>query len=242
MITQSHALLTRYARLTEWSGLSLDQNWLSHQEREECDRWRTPERRQMWLAGRWVAKQLIRQNLPDTSTHAGEITILSTNDQKRSVRPSIQIREQPQTDWCLSITHSQRGVLVALAQGSNIKVGIDICEPHSFPASFQNTWFTPREQAAFAMGIPELVRRTWTAKEAIYKAVNQGEPFAPRQIEISWAASSIVCRYGDYIFGDELVLNTWTVDNQIAVSAVFTGLEKSRDRFQTNPFFQEYSS
>jgi len=228
MVAHSDQLLIQYARLSELPRLAVEQDWLSPPEQDECGRrWRAADRRQMWLAGRWIAKQLIRQNVIGLSTRASDISIQSIDEQGRAARPRVRVGDHSQTEWCLSITHSARGVLVALATAHDTRVGIDLCERRPYPPGFTSTWFTRQEQKRLDPGQQELIGRTWAAKESIYKACNHGEPFAPRRIEVSWDAGSTRCRYGDYVFGNELVLETWTVDNHIAVSAVVTGLEES---------------
>ena len=50
--------------------------------------------------------------------------------------------------------------------------------------SFLATWFTPSEQAWANEAGADVACLVWAAKEAVYKAVNDGEKFAPRKIEI----------------------------------------------------------
>ena len=236
--TTQQPLWLQYSRLCDLPAWDDGLNWLSGPERVECDHWRSPIRRQAWLSGRWIAKQMVCQRWSLDSESMPDISIRSIDQNGQAVRPSIEIQGVPETAYCLSITHTEKAVLVALSNTSATRVGIDLCDQKDLPDSFAQTWFTPleRQQLDSLAADPDAypheavvektrlrtnwITKTWATKESIYKAYNRGEPFAPLQIEVFWDAKTPVCRYGDHLFGDELQLTTWNVDNHIAVSAV----------------------
>ncbi len=87
--------------------------------------------------------------------------------------------------WSLSIAHTRRGALAALGCLPGVSLGIDLVEPRQYGSGFADVWFTPAERrwlpAAGSRGQAIL----WAIKEAAYKAVNAGESFDPRLIEIA---------------------------------------------------------
>jgi len=201
-----------------------DLQWLNAEELQELTHWHHQERRQAWLDGRWVSKILICECLGDSGEIAGfeEIGICSLNERGRAVRPQIHLRGRAKT-WALSITHTSRGVLVAFSREPGRCLGVDLCPQQSLSQHFIQTWFTPDEQDQLGAAPPRDACRVWAAKESIYKAFNRGESFAPRCIEVFWNNDAPTCRYNNYRFGDELQLESWAVDNQVAVSAEIAG-------------------
>ena len=88
-----------------------------------------------------------------------------------------------------------------------------------FSDGFVGLWFTPLEQCWFhETQSPGIASFIWAAKEALYKACNQGESFAPRDVEVlpdgrcSYRQSPLPsCR-----------LQSWTADGHLAVLAAVT--------------------
>ena len=158
-------------------------DWLHPRERDALRRYCDSEAREAWLAGRIVSKQLIQQAVPETCDPRN-IEIRSRDRDGRHVRPRIRIAGRP-APWCLSISHSLRSVLAALSLDHHLRVGVDVTPIDDRPAGFLRLWFTEREQERLQTLGPRDIARYWAAKEAVYKALNDGGSFAPRQIEIA---------------------------------------------------------
>ncbi|MBI84182.1 MAG: hypothetical protein CMJ81_13355 [Planctomycetaceae bacterium] len=202
-------------------------DWLSYWERIELGRFSHRGRRRAWLAGRWVSKQLIRENHPEFVEGLRCFSIRSMDEQFRPTRPKICLKQR-ELPYTLSITHSDTNFLVALSTSAETKVGVDLCHLAPLPASFLTNWFTDSERERIDQISDGEEQRTkevcrlWAAKEAIYKACNRGESFAPRQVEVSWNTGPWTCRYYDNVWKDELRLKTWEVDGHVAVTATLS--------------------
>lgn len=95
-------------------------------------------------------------------------------------------------DGRLSIAHSGRAILVALAGSDDLDVGVDLVGPVQCGRGFAATWFTPRERRWLTE--PQLWPVAWAIKEAAYKAANRGEPFRPQAFEVvPSAAGGFAC-------------------------------------------------
>jgi len=170
-------------------------DWLGPQERRELDRLRDTGRRQQWLAGRRLSKRLI-EPLVDVDRVA-DIQILTRDGRGRGVRPRIVV-DSRELQWTLSISHADRGVLVAVAPTNEISLGVDLAGEVPRGAAFARLWFTALERCWLNgdRGFPRRPRVLWALKEAVYKAANGGEPWNPRQIEVlSLASGGSRCMY-----------------------------------------------
>ncbi len=190
---------------------------LSDRERAELAAWHDPDRRRSWLAGRLLAKQLVRETWSAAPADSA-IEILSLNDQRRGRRPRV-VCDGQQMPWSLSISHTQRGVLVALSTAPSVAVGVDLAARQDVSAGFVRLWFTPAEQRWLAESTDAHAAATiWAAKEALFKACNRGEGFAPRMIEVLPGGR---CSYQQISLPG--CLRFWSVDKQIAVLATVKG-------------------
>ena len=158
-----------------------------------------------------LAKQWIAARLADDSPLA-EIEISSRG---ATGRPRIWCKgaEQP---WSLSISHTEQGVLVALGEQATTSVGVDLtrCEP--LAESLVRLWFTSNEiDWLRKISTPNMSCFLWAAKEALYKACNDGESFDPRQVEVLPQAG---CRYRGVLLED-CRLQSWSIDGHIAAMA-----------------------
>jgi len=177
-----HALDRRCDR---GAGLS----WLTPGERETYFGFRDASRRQAWLLGRVLAKELVLATAlgtPLTTTQAARLEIWSRDGLGRSLAPRVFLdgRAQP---WSLSISHSDVSVLVALSCDGSAWVGVDLVPPGALGANRLDPWLTPREREWLST-VPEGERRAgasivWAIKEATYKAIGGGARFVPRRVE-----------------------------------------------------------
>jgi phosphopantetheinyl transferase len=192
-------------------------SWLSPRERSEFAVWRDSRRRRAWLMGRMLGKQLVAANLAD-ALPSMSIEILSLTGAGRGTRPRIWCDGVEQS-WSLSVSHTHRGVLAALCMKEGISIGVDVVAAKTFSDGFVQLWFTPAEQAWFRDAqCSQIACFIWAAKEALYKACNDGESFAPRNIEVLPDGQ---CSYRQVPLQDH-GLQSWSIDGQIAVMATAT--------------------
>lgn len=177
----------RYATRTEL-GRAVHQrptaDWLSDAECAELAQLRHPERREAWLAGRLLSKQLIAAESGTAESDGRSIEVRSRDVHGKGTRPTISIGGSLREDWSLSISHSDTAVFVVLSTAANLSVGIDLAPMTTYPSGFLKVWFTPREQQQVRTAGSRRAAEVWAVKEAVYKASNRGETFAPRRIEV----------------------------------------------------------
>jgi 4'-phosphopantetheinyl transferase EntD len=160
--------------------------WLSERELAELARWRDSARRAQWLAGRALAKQLVADALADQRVSITQIEIASRPDTPHSGRPRVLLSGHVQP-WSLSLAHTDAATFAALCVTAGCSVGVDLVSLPAAPQAALTCWFTRAEQRFVAAGgSPAFL---WAAKEAVYKAANHGEPFAPRDIQVTVTAS-----------------------------------------------------
>ncbi len=172
----------------------LGPDWLSRAEHAELAHWRDPSRRKAWQASRFMAKRMILDRLAGATWHAREIEILARDGRGRPTRPQIVLgrRRMP---WSLSISHTSERVWVALSTAGGVSLGADLTPLERYGEGFVRTWFTPAEQAALRSAPPESAATFWAVKEAVYKACNVGEKFAPARIEVRQTVQGLRCTY-----------------------------------------------
>ncbi len=196
------------------------EHWLSPSEHAMFDRLRHPNRRAGWLAGRVLAKQVLLRRLgpcgQDVCRAApARIAITTIGPSGSQVAPEIRLDGQP-VPWSLSISHTDRGVLVVLAATKDDRIGVDLVAPSNYGAGFCELWFTDGERRWIGPGRPPLrVATLWAIKEATYKACHRGEPFDPRRIEVLPGPPG---RYRLRFDRTAIVrfVRTWQLDRQVA--------------------------
>jgi len=167
--------------------------WFSESEWAVYPGFRDKTRREEWLLGRFLAKQLILEHLDagagageplSLSVHPAEIQVYSRSGMGRSTPPRVFINGRL-LNWSLSIAHSKQSVLVALSKKPGTAIGADIEFLCPQTPGFSAIWLTPAEQTwVHNQGKPHLVSMLWAVKEAAYKAININREFIPRQIEV----------------------------------------------------------
>lgn len=162
--------------------------WLTPAEQRERDRFRDDRRRQAWLAGRWLAKGLIAEVVPQAAgAELVEIEILSRRADGKADRPRPALQGQ-RLEPSLSISHEANGVLAVLAASDaarGVLIGCDLVAPAAMPARFCQVWFGEEERHWLAGHRPEMASLAWGVKEAVYKAGNRGESFVPRHVSLA---------------------------------------------------------
>lgn len=162
--------------------------WLAEAELAELARWRAPQRRVQYLAGRLAAKQLVRGLLGRANVALSSIEICSRDARGRGVRPALRIAGQP-GPWILSLAHTARGALAATTLRPDQSIGVDLVPRDLDAERLARNWFTPSELRWLSKGQGYGPAAVWAAKEAAYKAAGCGEPFRPRRIQIYPLAS-----------------------------------------------------
>jgi 4'-phosphopantetheinyl transferase EntD len=215
-------LARRYAAMRDFDESQLRdvEASLGVRERLELDLWRDQSRRNAWLLGRWVSRQLIAEEYGDSTASA--IEILSRDAQGRVNRPRIWQGQQEQP-WSLSISHTSRGAMAVLCMEAGTSVGVDLLPPEPLSDAFLRLWFTQAEQGwCRDSGGTKTASFIWAAKEAVYKAVNQGESFAPRDVEIHADGS---CRYRQVPLRHCRLERQWVDEQAAAIAILRTDLQ-----------------
>jgi phosphopantetheinyl transferase len=220
-----NAICIRYVRLSELP-LSSDSlpRWLSADERATYSSMRSPERGATWLAGRILAKRLLIEcaktaGHPLAACRADELHIESRSmNPGHGERPTLFVDGLSQS-CAISITHSSRGVLAAVGLDATLSLGVDLAEPTDAQQALQWT-FTAGERAWLASGSHNGDRpeQLWALKEALYKACQGGEGFAPQKIEV---VPGQLPSYPNLDLTKNLrSLQSWRVDRHLAALAV----------------------
>lgn len=171
---------------------------LSASEQAELNRYKNRQRRQDWLRGRFVAKQLISETCFDSQMSWESISILSQNEQQESVAPTVLIdgMEQPGS---LSISHTKRGAWAGICLDQYLRLGVDLAVIEQFSDAFVKTWMTQAEQELIQDNLAkrnETIAIIWAIKEATYKACNTGEAYQPHRCHVSQRdGAKFECRY-----------------------------------------------
>ena len=207
VVYRSHAALA-------CAGRDALESHLSQRERAELLTWRDAGRRRAWLCARVAAKRLIAEHWPGELAVA-HLEILSRDEQGRPNRPQVFLKSRPLA-CSLAISHTERGVLVGLADGWSTRVGVDLAQCGWPRDGFARLWLTSGERAwVDGSASADIASFVWAAKEALYKACHSGESFAPAAFEILPTGGASY--RGNPI--DGLTLRSWTVDGQVAVMA-----------------------
>lgn len=159
---------------------------LSTSEAATYARLALPKRRGDWLLGRYTAKQLVQQALAQAGQTVAlpEIEIVADADGAPAAW-----RSGARLPLCLSISHSHNSAFCALIEthdpGARVGADLELVEPRD-PA-FVADFFTAREQAQIAAAPPALrdtlITATWSAKEAVLKALREGLRIDTRRVE-----------------------------------------------------------
>lgn len=223
-VVARHALFSELQR--EWS--EAWSVWLTADEQEHLAQLHHPARRRAWLGGRLLTKQLILDSVGDMLPSM--IQVYSRDGLGRATRPRVLVEGQLQ-DWSLSIAHSDRSVLVAMALTPGYHVGVDLVPLRPLGDGFAALWLTSREQAQVRRGgsraEPHLAATLWAMKEAFYKATNTGERFAPRRIEAlpdAWGRWNVWANGGETFHSRQVVVR----DTPREVAVILTAGEGRR--------------
>ena len=191
---------------------------LSQNEWKEYHHWKAENRKKQWLAGRHLCKLLIQEKAADHPLPLNQIEILSRNDAGQSVRPEVTINgiKKP---WSLSISHTHKDVWAVLSLKMGTRIGIDLVPTVLSECQYLLQWFSKRGKERLQFQADEEIVLHWAHKEAIYKAVNNGESFSPLKIEIIKSSTGL----NQYIVSGENITHRCRVQSRI-----------QKKRFQNN--------
>jgi 4'-phosphopantetheinyl transferase EntD len=168
-----------------------------------------------------VAKKLALETLGEV--RLADLEIESRDSAGRSIRPRACWSGRP-LSWVISIAHSDRAVLAAVAPPS-VAVGVDLTPAEQrFERGFAECWFTAEERAGFDGDNDSTVLLAWAIKEATYKAINCGERFEPRRFHVERRTGGAwTCRPMDGYGDGHCRTTTWSTScGEFAVLAIRT--------------------
>ena len=179
-----------------WTGLSVHltrrgaasqlpsplESWLTPCELDELSLFRAPSRRGDWISGRWCAKQLLHQTTIEDVGSYKQWQILSRQSMTRGCPPAV-FRNGIKQSKTLSLAHCD-SITIAVAADHHVgRIGVDAVNRTRLPGSFATTWFSSRERSLL-QGSRWTAAAAWAAKEAVFKACNDGESFRPGRLRI----------------------------------------------------------
>jgi hypothetical protein len=183
---------------------------------------RAPQRRATFLAGRIAAKRLLMESMPDTGTHFASLRPADMHietragDAARGQRPAVLLMGRP-SPLAMSIAHTARGVLVAMANEPDVTPGVDLVDDQRRLHHLE--WcFAASERRWVAATAGRGAGQLWAMKEALYKASHDGEGFAPGQIDVAHAGGPLYPGLSSRRVVRSLQI--WRVDGHFAALAV----------------------
>lgn len=208
-------------------------NWLSEREIQRVEQLRFPKRRNEWLRGRWMAKQLLLRSDPQfAGLPPNRITIANQPEGA----PHVFLEAIP-VEGSLSISHREERVAVAWLPGDRAAVGVDIewIEPRA-PAFLEDFFSDMEKYSALAVPPnrqPMQITLLWSAKEAALKALRLGLRVDSRSVEIvssncepadTWQE----LRFSSVMLKDHALLGRWIMSGAyILTQAVLLPVKES---------------
>jgi 4'-phosphopantetheinyl transferase len=169
---------------------------LTDEEARQYRGFLSPRRRRDWLLGRWTSKRLIQAHVMANDGFVPPLNYFSIAYEPSgapyvvSQHPALRGEgENGRLPVALAISHSNGYAFCALAANRSGKtcLGADIELAESRPASFAEEFFSDGEQAHLN-AVPAsqrelLTTATWSAKEAVLKAMQLGLRVDTRGVE-----------------------------------------------------------
>lgn len=214
----------RYATLTELGVQSpaTAVNWLSAAELDHWRRFRSPVRKDTFLAGRILAKRLLQErHCAAANCQPAQIAIHSAVNSSTGMRPWIALSGQ-RLVYALSISHTCDAVFVGGTNRFGISVGVDLVRMRKLGAAFERTWLSEDELALLKRNRHDMTSADiWAMKEAVYKACHHGEAFAPRTVEIRMEPEGTTVRYRGHDLTNCCAVRIWRLGDEIAAVATY---------------------
>lgn len=210
------ALATDYLAFDQWNAQEIAsvEASLGARERRELEHFTHPERRRQWLSGRYLVKRLLNDTPFVAATSSVEI--LSRDARALGTRPRVVV-DSCELNTSISLSHNAHGVLACVSR--EFAVGVDLIEPGVRSDGFYRLWFHDSERQWIDEDRANRGPLVWSIKEAVYKAVNQGEGWDPRAVEVDCCGdsfeSAMVSYRGQLL--DKAAIEWIDCDNQLAV-------------------------
>jgi len=222
----------RYAtfRELEVENSATAQSWLAEDELALWEGFRSDVRKHSFLAGRVLAKQLLQdQHGKASQCHPRQISIRSKTVGNMGQRPGVWVGGS-RLDYEFSISHTHQSVVVTGTNRCGFSVGVDLVNRRSLGPAFERSWLTEAESTARETEQCNLtVADVWAMKEAVYKACNRGEPFAPRRVEIVCRAEGTTVRFGGHDLSDRCYVRAWRSGEEIIAMATYQRFHEPND-------------
>jgi 4'-phosphopantetheinyl transferase len=169
---------------------SRDVDFLSPVEKKRLSQMRFARRRQSFQLGRWATKQLLQMHPACTNLPSASITIAN----HPAGGPYVQTGGH-EVDGCISLSHRENEAVSAMVIHSGVSVGVDLEVVEERGRDFVEDFFTSQESTQIDL-LPEdersvAVTRTWSAKEAVLKALGIGLRVDSRTVSINQSHRSI---------------------------------------------------
>jgi phosphopantetheine--protein transferase-like protein len=160
--------------------------YLSEQEIPRFEGLKTSKRRLEWLAGRVVAKRLIREERfarEGAIVPYGAITILPDD----LGAPRVQVAGEAPEPLLISISHSAGVAMAFQSLEKRQRPGIDVEQIEPRDASFERDYFSEAElvQVRSASNKDALLTAFWAVKEAYLKGLGIGARVDFRELEVA---------------------------------------------------------
>lgn len=215
---------------------------LSALERARFEQLVTPKRKRDWLCGRWTAKLLLQKLYREEAGHTIPLDSFSITNNADGV-PLVTGHWSLGTNYSLSLSHSHDHAFCAVIERSYSRIGVDMERIVSRGDGFVEDYFTTTEQALFrAAQNAEFGRRnicingTWSAKEAVLKALHLGLSVDTRAIQCllepfiepptRWTSFTIRCDDSRLPRPAPTLAGWWQVQGEFVLTVVVGEKEK----------------
>jgi phosphopantetheinyl transferase len=197
-------------------------DWLSTAELDLWRQFRSTVRKSTFLAGRVLAKRLLRQQHCAAATcKPAQITIRSGGSSSTGVRPRATLSGH-RLAYSLSISHTCDAVLVGGTNQFGMSVGVDLVRMRKLGAAFERSWLTETEAEFLRQYQDDMtVADIWAMKEAVYKACHRGESFAPRSVEIRLEPEGTTVYYHGRNLKNRCTVRIWRLGDEVAAVATY---------------------
>ena len=159
-------------------------DFLSPIEEKRLSLMRFERRRESFYLGRFAAKQILRMHPACANLPATSITIAN----RPEGGPYVQIGYQ-EMDGSISLSHRECEAASAMVIHPGVTVGIDLELVEERERCFREDFFTSQESIQIESLLEEekaiAVTRTWSAKEAVLKALGKGLRVDSRSVTIN---------------------------------------------------------
>ena len=167
---------------------------LSAVERERWQHLTTEKRKRDWLCGRWTAKLLLQNRLREHTGHTIPLDSFSIINNADGV-PLITGHWSLATGYSLSLSHSNSHAFCAVVEKPHCAIGADLEQITARSDGFVEDYFTVEERERVAWCVlrnqanthytirDTLINATWSAKEAVLKALHLGLSVDTRAVE-----------------------------------------------------------